>query len=160
MLLRLQIVPAQRCQGRNMEICISNIRKRNSLDSSFHDVYLYNTHDNLSVELYDCITDTNLPYCRCLFEPITLQRDQTTWYCDHDGIPHTFLSLFSKNVSVSKVLHEWSSSIEKADEYARYKKQRKYNEAVDSDEKYLCECINPQSFGKHCEYILPMGIER
>ncbi len=120
-------------------------------------VYLYNTHDNLSVEFYDCIIDTDLPYCRRPSEPILLQRDQPIWHCDHDGIPHSFSSLFMKNVSVSTVLHQWSSSIEKAEEYSRYKKQQQTNQTVRSDEKYLCECINPQSFGKHCEYLLPMG---
>jgi hypothetical protein len=54
-------------------------------------------------------------------------------------------------------MNRWSSSIEKAEEYAHYKNQRQSNETVSSDEKYLCECINPQSFGKHCEYLLPMG---
>jgi hypothetical protein len=88
-------------------------------------VYLYNTHDNLSVEFYDCIIDTNLHYCRRPSEPITLQRDQLSWYCDHDGISYSFSSLLLKNVSVSAVLHEWSSSIEKAEEYSRYKEQRR-----------------------------------
>jgi hypothetical protein len=31
------------------------------------------------------------------------------------------------------------------------------DEEVSSNEKYLCECTDLQSFGKHCEYLLPMG---
>ena len=120
-------------------------------------LYLYNTDDSLSVEFYDCITDTNLPYCRRPSEPIALQRDQSIWHCYHNGTSHSFTSLMLNNISVSTVLHEWNSSIEKAEEYSRYKKQRQSNEIISSDEKYLCECKHPQSFGKHCEYLLPMG---
>jgi hypothetical protein len=120
-------------------------------------LYLYNTDDSLSVELYDCITDTDLPYCRRPSEPIVLQRDQQIWHCYHNGTPHSFTSLILNNISVSTVLHEWNSSIEKAEEYSLYKKQRQSNEIISGDEKYLCECKNHQSFGKHCEYLLPMG---
>ena len=120
-------------------------------------VYLYNTHDSLSAEFYDCIIDTNLPYCRRPSGPITLQRDQSTWNCHHNGTSHSFTSLMRENVSVSAILHQWNSGIEKAEEYSRYQKQRQSNEVVSSDEKYLCECQHPQSFGKHCEYLLPMG---
>ncbi len=110
-------------------------------------VHLFNTHDSLSVEFYDCIIDTNLPYCRRPSGPIALQRDESTWNCHHNGIPHSFTALILSNVSESTVLHRWNSSIEKVEEYARYKKQH------ESNEKYPCECINPQSFGKHCEYL-------
>jgi len=83
-------------------------------------LYLYNTDDNLTVEFYDCITDTNLPYCRRPSIPIVLQRDQSTWHCYHDGISHSFKSLMLNNISVSTVLHEWNSDIEKAEEYSHY----------------------------------------
>ncbi len=120
-------------------------------------LYLYNTDDSLSVEFYDCIIDTNLPYCRRPSEPIALQRDQSLWDCYHNGTFHSFTSLMRDNISVSTVLHEWNSSIEKAEEYSSYRNQRQSNEIISSDEKYLCECKHPQSFGKHCEYLLPMG---
>jgi hypothetical protein len=55
------------------------------------------------------------------------------------------------------VLHQWSSTIEKAEEYSHYIKQRRTKQLMINNEKYLCECTNPQSFGKHCEYLLPMG---
>lgn len=86
-------------------------------------VYLYSTHDSLSVELYDCIIDTNLPYCRRLSGPIALQRDQSAWNCHHNGTSHSFTSLMRKNVSISAILHQWNSGIEKAEEYSRYQKQ-------------------------------------
>ncbi len=101
-------------------------------------VYLYNTHDNTSVEFYDCIIDTKLPYCRRPSEPIYLSRDQFNWYCDHGGIAHNFSSLYLKNISVSTLLHEWSSSIEKVEEYARYRKQQESNEKVSTMMRIIC----------------------
>ncbi len=86
-------------------------------------IYLQNTHDSLSVEFYDCITDTKLPYCRRPSEPIILQRDQSTWHCYHNGTSHSFKSLILNSISVSTILHQWKSTIEKAEEYSRYKKQ-------------------------------------
>jgi hypothetical protein len=62
------------------------------------------------------------------------------------------------DVSVSNVLHQWNSGIERAEEYSRYKKQRQSNETISGDEKYLCECQHSSSFGKHGEYLLPIGI--
>ncbi|CAF1168785.1 unnamed protein product [Adineta steineri] len=61
------------------------------------------------------------------------------------------------NISVSTILHKWKSSIEKAEAYSRYINQRQSNETIRSDDGYLCECNNPQSFGKNCEYLLPTG---
>ncbi|CAF3630795.1 unnamed protein product [Rotaria sp. Silwood1] len=41
------------------------------------------------------------------------------------------------------------------EEYSRYIKQSiKFD---NDDSKYLCECSHSQSFGKHCEYFLPVG---
>jgi hypothetical protein len=120
-------------------------------------VYLYNTEDSLAIEFYDCLTDNNLLYCRRPSEPIALQRDQTILDCYHNGTYHSFTSLVLNNISVSIVLHKWKSSIEKAEDYSRYIKQRQLNKAVSGDEKYLCECTHTQSFGKNCEYLLPMG---
>jgi hypothetical protein len=54
------------------------------------------------------------------------------------------------------VLHNWKSSIEKAEEYARYI-IRSSNESMNESENYLCECNHPKSFGKYCEYLLPIG---
>ena len=120
-------------------------------------IYLYDTDDSSSVEFYDCIIDLSLSYCRRPAVPTALQREQPKWVCHHNGIPHSFTSLLSENVSISTVLHQWSSSVEKIEKYSRYKNQRQLNMTLSVDEKYLCECQYPQSFGKHCEYLLPMG---
>ncbi|CAF3971379.1 unnamed protein product [Rotaria sp. Silwood1] len=34
--------------------------------------------------------------------------------------------------------------------------RRLLNESIDTEDNYLCECTHPQSFGKYCEYLLPM----
>ena len=121
-------------------------------------LYLYNTHDSSVVEFYDCIIDSNLPYCRRPSEPILLQRDQLSGYCDHNGTVHLFKSLNEKNISLSTILHQWNSSVEKAEKYSLYLNQRQSNEVVNSpQQQYLCECQHPQTFGKHCEYFLPEG---
>jgi hypothetical protein len=119
-------------------------------------VYLYNTEDSSSVEFYDCISDYGARYCRRPLQSIVLQRDQPTWHCHYKGISHSFASLMLKNISVSTILHQWKSSVEKVEEYSRYRRQRQSNELV-HDGKYLCECTDPQSFGKNCEYLLPTG---
>ena len=110
-------------------------------------IYLYDTEDGSSVESYDCVHHNNLLYCRRPVSPILLQRENETWECYHNGTTHSFASLLEINVSANIVLHTWKSSIEKAEEYARYVR----------GSNYLCECHHPKSFGKYCEYLLPMG---
>jgi len=119
-------------------------------------VYLYNTEDSSSVEFYDCIHHNNLAYCRRPLGPITLQRKNETWQCYHNGTFHSFASLLEKNINVSTVLNKRGSTIENAEEYSRYIRQS--IKSIDENENYLCECNHPQSFGKYCEYLLPVGI--
>ncbi len=114
-------------------------------------VYVYNTVDSPSVELYDCILHESLFYCRRPTEPMALNRSNSTTQCYHNGSVHSFSRLRKNNVSISTVLHKWKSSIEKAEQYSRYTKN---SSEVDG---YVCECRDPQSFGKNCEYLLPMG---
>ena len=122
-----------------------------------HSLYLYNTEDNLSVEFYDCMHHESSSYCRRPLQPMNLTRDQIEWRCANNGTPHSFSSLKSKNTNVTIILHEWKSSVEKVEEYMRYKKVKQQNVLFGGNESYLCECAHPQSFGKHCEYLLPVG---
>jgi hypothetical protein len=114
-------------------------------------VYVYNTVDSSSVELYDCILHGSLFYCRLPTEPIPLNRSNDTEQCYHNGTTHSFADLRKNNVSISTVLHQWKSSIEKVEQYSRYIRNQS---TLDG---YVCECIDPQSFGKNCEYLLPAG---
>ncbi|CAF3933078.1 unnamed protein product [Adineta steineri] len=114
-------------------------------------IYIHNTVDGPSVEVYDCILHGEIFYCRRPTEPIVLNRDNITEQCYHNGIRHWFADLLRDNISISTVLHQWKSSIEKVEQYSRY--ERNSNGLNDS----LCECVTPQSFGKNCEYLLPAG---
>ncbi|CAF1223276.1 unnamed protein product [Adineta steineri] len=119
-------------------------------------VYLYNTEDSSSLEMYDCIFHKSWYYCRRPIGPMPLQRNNIAWQCHHNGIRHTFVNMKSKNITASIVTQKWSSSAEMAEKYARY-----MGKSVNSDrdhEQYICECKHPRSFGKYCEYFLPSGI--
>ena len=115
---------------------------------------LYNTQDSPSVELYDCVQHAKLFYCRRPTEPLALRREQTLGQCFHQGRAHRFVDLRMANISVARILREWKSSIEMVEEYSSYLQQ--WERSID-DDKYLCQCTLPQSFGKYCEYSLLQG---
>ena len=117
------------------------------------EIYLYNTNDALSTESYDCVlVQSSLFYCRRPSEPIDLSRDNHSTECQlNDGRLHRFSELRSKNISVSIVLHQWRSSLERVEDYSRY-----WRDPSQSDGS-ICECLVLGSFGKHCEYRLPVG---
>ena len=62
----------------------------------------------------------------------------------------------SKNISLHTIVHQWRSSIEMAEEYARYL-QDPTGSGIDDQERSLWQCRNQQSFGKQCEYSLASG---
>ena len=115
-------------------------------------IYVYDTHDGVSVQFYDCIFVRSLPYCRRPVQPITLTRDNDTESCEkNSGTVHSMGELRSTMVNVSTVLHEWKSSIESAERYSRYRRDSLHSV------EYLCQCRRERSFGKSCEYLLPAG---
>ena len=118
-------------------------------------IYLYDSEDSTSVEVYDCLYHEPMPYCRRPSQPITLQRDNGTHLCHHGGVSHSFFSLWQKNVSVNEVLHGWRSSLDKADDYGHYLVHRNSSHATTTGE-FLCQCIDSASFGRHCQYRLPI----
>ena len=115
---------------------------------------MYNSEDSSSVQHYDCIDHQSIPYCRRLSQPTRLQRDDDSGHCYFSGKSHVFRSLRANGTTVLSVMGKWKSTVDNADQYAHYLRQ-----PVDSKEgdKQLCECIDPQSFGKNCEYMLPLG---
>ena len=118
-------------------------------------IYLFDTEDSASVEVYDCLYHELMWYCRRPSEPVRLQRDDEPHLCHHQGVSHSFFSLWQKNVSVSEVFQNWRSSLDKAEEYEYYLKYgRKSNE---TSSEYLCQCNHSASFGRHCEYLLPVS---
>ena len=119
-----------------------------------HSLYLYNTEDSSSTEFYDCIYANDLSYCRRPLHPASLSRDQLEMQCANNATSHTFSTLMKGKANVAVILHEWKSSVEKLEEYLRYNKTAP---SSGGSESFLCECTHPQSFGKHCEYLLPTG---
>ena len=114
-------------------------------------IYLYNTIDSPSVDFYDCILHESLLYCRRPVEPIALNRSQDVLQCHHKGRKYSFADLRNQNINISTVLHQWKSSIEKVEQYSNYLRNSSRSDG------FVCQCIEPLSFGKNCEYMLPMG---
>jgi hypothetical protein len=115
-------------------------------------VYLSHTHDAIEVDFFDCVYAESLWYCRRPTEPLNLTRDQDTSACEENGgVVHRFSDLRSNGTSASTILHEWKSTIEGVEQYARF---RRNESQIDG---YLCQCTNESLFGKNCEYRLPRG---
>ncbi|CAF0770532.1 unnamed protein product [Adineta ricciae] len=100
-------------------------------------IYLYSAQDGQPIEYYDYVMIESLFYCRRPEEPIDLHRDNVTESCEKNG--------------VSTVLHEWKSTLEHVERYSRYLRG---SSQLDG---HLCQCLQSQSFGKNCEYHLPVG---
>jgi hypothetical protein len=131
---------------------------------------IYHTENSDSLQYYDCIYYTSnritkietstlkleikqnilgVKYCRQLLKTTSLQRPffLLNSTCYHDGVLLSFFQLKSQNVSATDVL-KFSSSVEQANKYAVYLSNVTN---VDND-KFLCNCIRPGTFGKFCEY--------
>jgi hypothetical protein len=107
------------------------------------------------MQYYDCIyyarseirnNIQNIKYCRQLNKTQPLQRNFNQ-SCYNGGQLWFFEELFLRNVSAAAVL-QWSSSMEQTDHYSKYLSNR----SLDIRDKYICNCTNPASFGKFCEY--------
>ena len=115
---------------------------------------MYNSEDTSSIQAYDCVYHQSYSYCRRPLQSILLQRDSESHRCYHNGISHSFRALRANNITVHTVLQKWKSTIEMVDQYAHYLRLPMDTE---DEKKQICECINRQSFGKSCEYLLPFG---
>ncbi|UJR34620.1 hypothetical protein I4U23_027397 [Adineta vaga] len=117
-------------------------------------VLLYDTENIQSMEKFDCVYHTYNPgeeisYCRRLNEARKVNRNKKE--CENQGVKLLFLDLLHENINPSDVLH-WSSSVEMADMYARFFLNRSLIEH--DDNQFLCNCTQPGTFGKYCEYQL------
>ena len=115
-----------------------------SLSSLARQIYLFNTEDNDGVEYYDCVVWDAVPYCRRPNSSIDLRRNNQTSICHHKGKNWTFEELRRQNRTPYDILHNFQSSIEKAEEYTLYLSGY-------ANSSVLCEC-STRSFGKNCEY--------
>ena len=115
-------------------------------------IYLYHTTDGLDIEYYDCVLAQSLFYCRRPRQPMSLTRDADSLSCvQNGGQLHHFRELRSNNTSTSRVLHQWKSTLERVEQYSRYLRD------AGAPDGSLCQCLQPGSFGKNCEYQLPLG---
>ena len=117
------------------------------------EIYLHHTNDGFDSESYDCVlVQSSLVYCRRPKEAVNLARNDDAVSChDNGGEFHRFSELRSKNISISTILHQWKSSLERVEEYSRY-----LTDASEPDGD-LCQCLHPGQFGRSCEYRLPIG---
>jgi hypothetical protein len=109
-------------------------------------VLIYHTENSPSVQYFNCIYYKDVKYCHQVVTPIPVQYD-FNGICLNDGYFRSFSELVLLNVTVSDVL-QWSSSIEQADRYAKYL----LDGSLDPKDNYMCNCTNPSTFGKICEY--------
>ena len=115
-------------------------------------IYLEHTEDGFDIEFYDCFHVQSLLYCRRPKEPISLARDNDNNSCqDNGGKRYHFSELRSKNITVKTLIHQWRFTLEQLGEYSVFLKDP--NEQDGS----LCQCFHSGSFGKNCEYQLPVG---
>lgn len=120
---------------------ILTIFPRSSLSKQ---IYLFNTGDNDAVEYYDCVVLDAIPYCRRPVSPVDLHRNNQTFVCYFNNKIRTFEEMRRQNRTPYEIVHEFQSSIEKAEEYALYLSGYANSSA-------LCECLS-RYFGKNCEY--------
>ncbi|UJR20048.1 hypothetical protein I4U23_023182 [Adineta vaga] len=114
--------------------------------SDHNPVYLFNTEDNDNVEYYDCMLLNTVPYCRQPAIPLNLSRNHLNSSCYHQGVHRTFAKLRNSSKNSREILHQFRSSIEKAEEYALYLSGHGKSQVI-------CEC-RKAGFGKNCEYQL------
>jgi hypothetical protein len=90
-----------------------------------------------------------IPYCQRPSESKLLKRKKNE--CDNEGEKALFRDLIDKKIHPNSIL-KWSSSVEMADLYAALFYNRL---SIDNnDDRFLCNCTKPGTFGKYCEYQL------
>ena len=135
-----------------MDLFITTITILISCLAVENQIYLYQTEDGRSIEYYDCVIAQSLLYCRRPEATINLSRENDTELCKQNGGRlHHFNELQSNNTTVSTILHHWRSSVERVEQYSIFLRDPP---GIDGS---LCQCLQPASFGKNCEYQLPFG---
>ena len=123
-----------------------------TLNSVTNQIFLQHTNDGLDIQFYDCVHLQSLDYCRRPTEPTNLTRQIATEECEqNNGHLHRFTELRSKNITASTLIQRWRSTLEQLEEYSLFLKDPSEQDGL------LCQCLQPGSFGKNCEYQLPVG---
>ncbi len=117
-------------------------------------IYLTDTADSLSVQFYDCLFHQSVFYCRRPLEPVSLQRNALHWTC-HEGIQYSFHFLKQNNITMNEILHGWKSTLDRFEEFVHY---LNHSEEINGTQEYICNCTVEGTFGRYCEYSLPVGV--
>ena len=116
------------------------------------EITLRQTQDGLQIEFYDCFLLHSLDYCRRPRKPIDLSRGNLRKECEQNGGQlHLFSELQSNNTTVSIVLQQWRSTLERVEQYSLFLRDPNERDAN------LCQCLHSTTFGNDCEYQLPSG---
>jgi hypothetical protein len=109
-------------------------------------ILVYDTEQSNVTEYSTCIHHMTDSSMKCCIRPgrvhqLTTKVDN----CRNGGMKWLFTSLLQANISPTEVL-SWSSSIERADNYASYY----YNESHElaSTDEFLCECTLPGTLSR------------
>jgi hypothetical protein len=123
-------------------------------------ILLHHTESSPSLQYFDCIyyTKASIPnaiqgvkYCRQLFDSLPSHLDHNP-ACQNGGQLLRFEELSDLNLSISDILR-WSSSMEQVDRYSKYLS----NSTFYIEDAFICNCTNPSTFGKFCEYTFYGG---
>ena len=131
---------------------IQLILLRNNLNSMKGQTSLQHTNDGLEIDFYDCVLLRSLDSCRRSRHPINWIREKDAEECQLDGGQlHTFSELRSENITVSTLIEHWTFIFEQLEEYSPFLKD------LNEKDGLICQCHQRGSFGKNCEYQLPVG---
>jgi hypothetical protein len=114
-------------------------------------ILLYDTETNNIGQYFFCIhitNDTTMKYCRRWNSTGSFNLELGD-ECVNGGKQLLFVDLDEQKISPAEVL-VWSSSVERADDYANFY----YNKQLVSKNDSLCNCTRPGTFGLRCEFEL------
>jgi hypothetical protein len=117
-------------------------------------ILLYSTVSHVETEAVICVYHVDgqtIEFCHRLGTAFSYASALTE--CQNGGKKWTHEELLQHNITPWQVLW-WSSSVEKVDDYARLY----FNPSVYVPEKFLCNCTREGSFGKSCEFQLPLDL--
>lgn len=122
-------------------------------------IYVYDTEDGVSFEKMYCIYHgiDVIPYCQRL-DPYFILNSSVVNTCYNGGRRMNFSMLKATGIEPDVVLR-WSSSIEKADDYAAFLYHSSSSTSLTTEDSFLCDCsvLGEGIFGKFCTLKLMYG---
>ena len=81
-----------------------------------------------------------------------MTRENDMNECEQNGGQlHTFSELRSNKTSVNILVQQWKSTFEQLEQYSLFLQD------PNGKDESICQCFHRGSFGKNCEYQLPVG---